>query len=168
MYIHTYPGFAQYNDANLCVEPKKLKTIQCLRCCIVFMIVFFISDELQDVYRCLLIFNLYNGVAGCLWLLSAKELYMILGRILAFLKSLAKLPLISLGPRLNPPESIVYWLFSYCDNFLNEWNVFIFSQCEICSFYLDFSTEPANYNTGGNIRLRECTEFFIDLVLEYA
>lgn len=151
----------------MCVEPKKLKTIQCLRCCIVFIVIFFISDELQDVYRCLLIFNLYNGVAGCLWLLSAEELYMILGDILAFLKSLAKLPLISLGPRLNPSESIVYWLFSYCDNFLNEWNVFIFSQCEICSFYLDFSTEPANYNTGGNICLRECTEFFIDLVLEY-
>lgn len=64
--VYTYPGFAQYNNANLCVEPKKLKTIQCLRCCIVFIIVFFISDELQDVYRCLLIFNLYNGEAGCL------------------------------------------------------------------------------------------------------
>lgn len=117
IYVYTYPGFAHYSDANLCVEPKKLKTIQCLKCCIVFIIVFFISDELQDVYRCLLIFNLYNGVAGCLWLLSAKELYMILGEILALLKSLAKLPLISLGPRLNPSESIVYWLFSYCDNF---------------------------------------------------
>lgn len=51
------------------------------------------------------------------WLLSAKELYKILGEILALLKSLAKLLLISLGPRLNPSESIVYWLFSYCDFF---------------------------------------------------
>lgn len=48
-----------------------------------------ISGELQDVYRCLLIFNLYSGVAGCLWLLSAKELYKILGEILALLESLA-------------------------------------------------------------------------------
>lgn len=88
----------------------------------------FISDKLQDVYRCLLIFNLYNGVAGCLWLLSAKELYNILSEILALLKSVAKLLLISLGPRLNPSESIVYWLFSYCDFFffLSDWNVFIY------------------------------------------
>lgn len=121
----------------------------------------FISDKLQDVYRCLLIFNLYNGVAGCLWLLSAKELYNILGEILALLKSLAKLLLISLGPRLNPSESIVYWLFSYCDFFFFEWLKCIYlSQCEIRSCYLDFSTEPARYNTGGNICLIECTDFF--------
>lgn len=86
----------------------------------------FISDKLQDVYRCLLIFNLYNGVAGCLWLLSAKELYNILGEILALLKSLAKLLLISLGPRLNPSESVVYWLFSYCDFFFWVTEMYLF------------------------------------------
>lgn len=58
--------------------------------------------------------------------MSAKELYMILGEILAFLKSLAKLPLIALGPRLNPSESIVYWLFSYCDNFFKMSEMYLF------------------------------------------
>lgn len=51
---------------------------------------------------------------------------MILGEILAFLKSLAKLPLIALGPRLNPSESIVYWLFSYCDNFFKMSEMYLF------------------------------------------
>lgn len=44
IYVYIHPGFAQCKDTSLCAEPKKkkLQCIQCLRCCIVFMIIFFI------------------------------------------------------------------------------------------------------------------------------
>lgn len=129
----------------------------------------FISDKLQDVYRCLLIFNLYNGVAGCLWLLSAKELYNILGEILALLKSLAKLLLISLGPRLNPSESIVYWLFSYCDFFffLSDWNVFIYPNVKSAVAIWIFLQNLQDTTQVGIYASLNVQTFFIVLVLEY-
>lgn len=120
--VRTYPGFAQGSDASQALWNSPV--LEMLHCFV--WQYFFISDELQDVYRCLLVFNLYNGGAGCLWLVSAEELHTLLGAVLALLKSLAQLPLISLRPR-----GIPLWICCLLAVFLlwwfwfNEWNVFI-------------------------------------------